>query len=94
MLLDLLNLLRKGRTHSLAELARALSTSVEMVEVMLQDLGRMGHVQMVDEHAENGHAGNGCDCDAACPSCPRSGGCIQVHSGRIWTVNPNLPQSP
>jgi hypothetical protein len=87
MLLELLNLLREGRTRSTTELARTLGTSVEMVEVMLQDLGRMGHVHLVNEHQGKG-------CDAACPSCPRAGECVPVSSGRIWTVNPNPPQPP
>jgi predicted transcriptional regulator len=81
MLLDLLNLLRTGRTRSLTELARVLGTSVEMVEAMLEDLGRMGHVHEVSAHRAN-------SCDAACQSCPRSGECVQGSSGRIWTVNP------
>jgi hypothetical protein len=88
MLLDLLNLLRQGRTRSLTELARTLGTSVEMVEAMLQDLGRMGHVHMVNECQPDG-----CNCDIACPSCSRSGECVQVHSGRIWIVAPGQTQS-
>jgi hypothetical protein len=90
MLLDLLNLLRSGRTRSLNELAQTLDTSVELVEVMLQNLERMGHVHLV--HAREAYAHASCahqenDCHAACQSCSRSGECIQVHSGRIWTVN-------
>ena len=89
MLLDLLNLLRQGQTRSLSGLAEALGTSVEMVEVMLQDLGRMGHIRLVNDCREAG-----CNCDTACRSCPSSGECVQGHAGRIWTVTAGPPQSP
>ena len=74
MLLKLLELLKDDTPHSLHDLAGTLDTSVEMVEAMLERLAQMGYVRQVE------------GCDKSCSSCPSSGHCLPIRSGRIWTV--------
>ena len=74
MLEKLLTLLRDPRTHSLNDLAHALDSSTEMVEIMLQDLERMGYVRQVT------------GCDSGCKSCPIKSSCIPSSPSRIWAL--------
>ena len=74
MLTKLLELLKDGSSHSLYDLSAALDTTVDMVEVMLERLAQMGYVRPVDS------------CDKSCSSCPSSGHCLPIRSGRIWTL--------
>ena len=74
MLLKLLELLRDDRTYSPGELAQALDTTVEMVEAMLETLAQMGYVRQVNS------------CQESCASCASSCHCLQVRTGRIWTL--------
>ena len=75
MLDRLLALLRDGGTHRLADLAEVLDTTPELVEVMLEDLGRMGYLKPV-----SGGCGGGCN------ACPMSGMCTVGNGERIWTL--------
>jgi DNA-binding IscR family transcriptional regulator len=75
MLTELLALLREGGTHRVADLARELDTTPELVEAMLEDLARMGYLERV-----------GGECGGGCASCPLVGLCAAGEGGRIWTL--------
>ena len=45
MLNRLLELLRAGGTHRVADLARELGATLELIEMALEDLCRMGHLK-------------------------------------------------
>jgi hypothetical protein len=83
MLNRLLELLQAGGTHRVADLARQLETTPELVEVMLEDLARMGYLKPV-----GGECGEGCAgcslaglCAAGSPSIsPGAGG------GQVWAL--------
>ena len=75
MLNQLLELLRAGGTHRVTDLARALDTTSELVQAMLDDLSRMGYLSPV-----------GGDCAGACAACPLPGLCTAAGSGRAWAL--------
>jgi hypothetical protein len=78
MLNRLLELLRAGGTHRVADLARFLETTPELVEVMLEDLGRMGYLKRVSG-----------ECVEKCTSCPMAGLCAAGEVGQVWTLTEN-----
>ena len=65
MLNRLLELLREGGTRRIRDLADELDTTSELVEVMLEDLTRMGYLRHV-----------GAECSEKCATCPMSGMCV------------------
>ena len=75
MLERLLELLRAGGSHRPADLARALDTTPELVEMMLEDLERMGRLRRV-----------GGECSGGCAKCPLSGLCAVGATGRVWAL--------
>jgi hypothetical protein len=75
MLSHLLKLLQAGGTHRVVDLARALDTTPELVEVMLDDLGRMGYLKRV-----------GGACGETCEACSMAGLCAAGSSGQLWTL--------
>ncbi len=77
MLERLINEMRKGRTVQPAELAARLQVSPAMVEMMLEDLERMGRLERVK--TECGGACDGCSVADMCM--PRGDG-----KGRIWIM--------
>lgn len=82
MLNRLLELLRTGGTRRVADLARELGTTPELVEMMLEDLCRMGHLKRVRG-----------ECGEKCSSCPMAGLCaagspstsLRAGEGQLWT---------
>jgi predicted ArsR family transcriptional regulator len=75
MLNRLLEQLRSGGTHRVADLARALETTPELVEMMLEDLVRMGYLKQV-----------GGACERNCAGCSLAGLCAAGESGRVWAL--------
>jgi len=75
MLERLLELLRGGGSHRPGDLARALDTTPELVEVMLEDLEGMGRLRQV-----------GNECSGGCASCPLSGLCAVGAKSRVWAL--------
>ncbi len=75
MLNRLLELLRAGGTHRVIDLARELDTTSALVEVMLEDLGRMGYLKRV-----GGACGDGCG------GCSLVGSCAAGGNGQVWTL--------
>ena len=73
MLNKLLELLRSGGTHRVADLAGALETTPQLVEVMLEDLVRMGYLRQV-----------GGQCGPSCAGCSLAGLCAAGEGGRVW----------
>ena len=75
MLNKLLELLRSGGTHRVADLAHALETTPELVEVMLEDLVRMSYLRQV-----------GGQCGQSCAGCSLAGRCAAGEGGRVWAL--------
>jgi predicted ArsR family transcriptional regulator len=75
MLNRLLELLRSGGTHRVADLARELQTTPELVEMMLEDLCRMGYLKRA-----------GGECAGSCGGCPMAGLCATGGNGQVWTL--------
>jgi len=75
MLDRLLELLRAGGTYRVTDLARELETTPELVEAMLENLGRMGYLKLV-----------GGTCAGGCTACSLAGLCTAGGSGRVWTL--------
>lgn len=76
MLERLLGLLRAGGAYRVGDLARALGTTPELVEAMLDSLQRLGYLKTV------GHA-----CAEPCTSCPLARACGPNASARLWTLS-------
>lgn len=75
MLNRLLELLRAGGTRRVADLARELDTTPELVEMMLEDLCRMGYLKRVSA-----------ECPASCQACPLAGVCAAGSPGQLWAL--------
>jgi len=75
MLERLLDLLREGGTHRVIDLARRLETTPELVEMMLEDLARMGHLRPVSG-----------GCAGRCATCPLARVCAAGAGARVWTL--------
>jgi predicted ArsR family transcriptional regulator len=72
---QLLELLRSGGTRRVADLARELDTTPELVKMMLEDLCRMGYLKRV-----------GAECPASCQACPMAGVCAAGSPGQLWAL--------
>ncbi len=83
MLNRLLELLREGGTRQVADLARELETTPELVQVMLEDLTRMGHLRR----------GEG-ECGEQCGACPMAGLCAAGYGGQLWVLTEKGASSP
>ena len=59
----------------MGDLARELDTTPALVEVMLEDLGRMGYLKRV-----------GGECGEGCSGCPMAGLCAVGGGGLVWTL--------
>jgi len=75
MLSQLLELLRAGGTHRVADIARELETTPALVGAMLEDLARMGYLKRVDV-----------ECGGGCAGCSLAGLCAAGESKRVWTL--------
>lgn len=74
MIEQLLRFVAEGGVHSYGDLAKRLSVSLPLLEMMLEDLSRLGYLRPADV-----------DCGAHCASCP-IGGCSIVGPNRLWTL--------
>lgn len=59
----------------MADLARELETTPALVEMMLEDLARMGYLKLV-----------GGECGETCGACPMAGLCAARDGGRVWAL--------
>jgi predicted ArsR family transcriptional regulator len=75
MLERLLELIRAGGTQRIGDLAQALDTSPQLVQVMLEDLRRRGYLTAVDPAC--GRACGGCAFACAKP----------IPRGQVWTLS-------
>jgi hypothetical protein len=71
---QLLRMVAEGGIHSYDELAQRLSISQPLLEVMLEDLARLGYLNAV----QNG-------CGGHCGACQMSG-CAVVGTRRLWAL--------
>lgn len=76
MLMRLLRLVAEGSVHSYATLASQLDASTGLLEQILQDLARMGHIASV---------GGACD-TSQCHHCPLGSGCATDTQGNVWAL--------
>lgn len=74
MLTELLARLRAGGVRRVADLARELDTTPELVELMLEELTRLGYLRTLEQQ-----------CGAACEGCGMSGLCA-AGGGRVWML--------
>jgi FeoC-like transcriptional regulator len=75
MLERLLGLVRVGGTYHIGDLARALDTSPELVEAMLETLQRLGYLKRVGD-----------TCAEACSGCPLARACGANAGSKLWTL--------
>ncbi len=74
MIEELLRLVAEGGIHSYSELTERLSISQSLLEMMLEDLARLGYLRAVAE-----------GCGQHCTGCT-VGGCSIADPGRLWTL--------
>jgi hypothetical protein len=74
MIEQLLRLLTEGGVQSYEDLAKRLSVSIPLLEMMLEDLSRLGYLSPVDS-----------DCGTHCASCS-IGSCSITGPGRLWAL--------
>jgi hypothetical protein len=58
-----------------ADLTRELNTTPELVEIMLEDLCRMGYLKRV-----------GGECGGKCAACPMASLCAAGGAGKLWAL--------
>lgn len=75
MLDRLLELLREGGAHRVTDLARELDTTPALVEMMLEDLCRMGHLRRVSG-----------ECAGKCAACSVADLCAAGSRGKLWAL--------
>jgi hypothetical protein len=79
VLSQLLELLRSETTargtRSVADLAHKLDTTPELVEMMLEDLCRLGYLRRV-----------GGECVGKCASCSAADLCVAGSRSKLWTL--------
>ena len=74
MLEQLLSLVAQGGVHSYEDLAKRLSVPMPLLEMMLEDLARIGYLRSV---------GDGCG--GHCAGCA-IGGCSIAGPARLWAL--------
>jgi hypothetical protein len=74
MIEQLLSLVAEGGIHSYEELTRRLGIPQPLLEMMLEDLARLGYVRSADD-----------GCRGQCTGCA-IGGCSAAGSGRLWVL--------
>ncbi len=75
MLERLLDLLQAGGTRSVDDLARILDTSPELVQAMLENLGRIGYLKALDG-----------TCNTQCGDCTLACSCGAGAASKVWTL--------
>jgi hypothetical protein len=74
MIESLLHSVAEGGVHSYEDLAERLSVSLPLLEMMLEDLGRLGYLRAV-------HSG----CEDTCSHCS-VGGCSIAGPRHLWAL--------
>ena len=74
MIEQLLRFVAEGGVHSYEDLAKRLSVPMPLLEMMLDELSRLGYLRPVDS-----------DCGTHCASCS-IGGCSITGPGRLWAL--------
>jgi hypothetical protein len=74
MIEQLLRFVAEGGVHSYEDLAKRLSISMPLMEMMLEDLSRLGYLRLADS-----------DCGTHCASCS-IGSCSITGPGRLWAL--------
>lgn len=71
----LLHTLQAGGTHTIADLAGELQVTEALVEMMIEDLVRMGWLTPL-----------AAGCDERCAACPVAARCAVGGAGRLWSL--------
>ncbi len=74
MIEQLLRILAEGGVHSYEDLAERLSVPMPLLEMMLEDLSRLGYLRSMSNN-----------CGMHCAGCS-SGSCSIAGRGRLWTL--------
>jgi hypothetical protein len=74
MIEQLLRSVAEGGVHSYEDLAKRLSVPLPLLEMMLEDLSRLGYLRPA-----------GSDCGTHCAGCS-VGSCSITGPGRLWTL--------
>ncbi|HSR34946.1 MAG TPA: FeoC-like transcriptional regulator [Anaerolineae bacterium] len=74
MIEQLLQRVAEGGIHSYEDLTRQLSISLPLLEMMLEDLARLGYLHSVSD-----------GCGGHCGGCA-VGGCSIAGPGRLWSL--------
>jgi FeoC like transcriptional regulator len=74
MIEQLLSLVAEGGVHSYEELMRRLGISQPLLEMMLENLARLGYLRSVND-----------GCGTQCAGCAM-GGCSVAGSGQLWAL--------
>ena len=74
MIDQLLGFLKEGGAISYEDLAKRLSISIPLLEMMLEDLSRLGYLRPVNM-----------ECGGHCAGCS-IGSCAITGPGRLWTL--------
>lgn len=75
MMERLVDLLREGGARRVDELAREMETTPQLVELMLNDLARMGILRQADKA-----------CSRGCAGCSLAGKCTSGSGVRSWAL--------
>jgi hypothetical protein len=75
MLFELLEILRPGGAHTLRQIAQQLDVSEALVESMIDELVRLGHLKPAAQA-----------CAGSCDACPMAGCCAIGTEGRLWSL--------
>lgn len=75
MLKRILSILDRGETRSIADLARHLEVSHDVLDQMLAQLESLGYL-----------CAAGGECEVACSGCSLSSSCPAQGSGRLWAL--------
>jgi hypothetical protein len=71
----LLKAIGEGGAHSQSELARSLGVGEDLLVQMVEDLVRMGYLELV-----------GGTCTSGCTNCPMGDLCAVGGQGKVWTL--------
>lgn len=75
MIEQLLRFLAEGGVHSYEVLAKRLSISTSLLDMMLEDLSRLGYLRPVNS-----------DCGSHCATGCSTAGCSISGPGRLWAL--------
>jgi len=83
MLLELLRTVHSAGVHSLSELARQLNVSEALIRSMMDELARMGYLDLLNSGSPLPGVA---ECGIRCNGCPIASTCRVGGSGHAWVL--------